>query len=60
MDDFNGLPTPTKVEAPLGADDNITKDKRDWTISNNSVIGIMVYLTSKIILDIYFAINHLS
>ena len=30
MDHCNGLPTPTKVEAPLGTDANFSEDKRDW------------------------------
>ena len=31
MEDCNGLPTPTKVEAPLGIDANGSESKRDWT-----------------------------
>ena len=30
MNHCNGLPTPTKVEAPLGTDANVSKTKRDW------------------------------
>ena len=30
MDHSNGLPTPTKVEAPLGTDVNGSEAKRDW------------------------------
>ena len=30
MEDCNGLPTPTKVEAPLGTDVNGSEAKRDW------------------------------
>ena len=29
MEDCNGLPTPTKVEAPLGKDTNDSEAKRD-------------------------------
>ena len=31
MDRCNGLPTPTKVEAPLGKDANGSEAKIDWT-----------------------------
>ena len=30
MENCNELPTPTKVEAPLGTDVNGSEDKRDW------------------------------
>ena len=30
MEECNGLPTPTKVEAPLGTDANGSEAKRDW------------------------------
>ena len=40
----NGLPTPTKVEAPLGTDVNGSEAKRDWTNSYASVIGMKFYL----------------
>ena len=30
MENCNGLPTPTKVEAPLGTDANGSKAKIDW------------------------------
>ena len=30
MDHSNGLPTPTKVEAPFGTDKNGYEAKRDW------------------------------
>ena len=33
MEHFNGLPIPTKVEAPLGTDANSSEAKRDWTNS---------------------------
>ena len=38
MEDCNGLPTPTKVEAPLGTDLNGFEAKRDWPNSYASVI----------------------
>ena len=44
MEDCIGLPTPTKVEAPLGTNINGSEDKRDWPNSNASVIGMMLYL----------------
>ena len=33
MEHYNGLPTPTKVEAPLGTDVSSSEAKRDWTNS---------------------------
>ena len=57
MDNYNGLPTPTKVEAPLGTDVNGSKAKRDWTNSYASVIGMMLYLASNTRPDISFAIH---
>ena len=47
MDNCNGLPTPTKVEAPLGTDVNGSEAKRDWTNSYAYVIGMMLYLASN-------------
>ena len=47
MEDCNGLPTPTKVEAPLGTDVNGTESKIDWPNSYASVIGMMLYLASN-------------
>ena len=47
MEDCNGLPTPTKVEAPLGTDVNGSETKRDWPNSYASVIGMMLYLASN-------------
>ena len=44
MENSNGFPTPTKVEAPLGTDANGSEVKRDWTNSYASVIGMMLYL----------------
>ena len=57
MDHFNGLPTPTKVEAPLGTDANGSEAKRDFTNSYASVIGMMLYLTSNTRPGIYFAVH---
>ena len=47
MGNCNGLPTPTKVEAPLGTDANGSEAKRDWPNSYASVIGMMLYLASN-------------
>ena len=55
MEHCNGLPTPTKVEAPLGTDANDSEAKRDWTNSYASVIGILLYLASKKRIDISFS-----
>ena len=49
MDYCNGLPTPTKVEAPLGINANGSEDKRDWPNSYASVIGMTLYLESNTI-----------
>ena len=55
MEHCNGLPRPTKVEAPLVIDANGSEDKRDCPNSYASVIGIMLYLASNTIPDISFA-----
>ena len=57
MEDCNGLPTPTKVEAPLGTDINGSDDKRDWPNSYASVIGMMLYLASNTRSDISVAVH---
>ena len=57
MDHCYGLPTPTKVETPLGTDANGYEAKRDWTNSDASFIGMMLYLASNKITDIYYAIH---
>ena len=57
MDYCNGLPTPTKVEAPLGTDINGSEAKRDWPNSYASVIGMMLYLASNTRPDISFAVH---
>ena len=43
----NGLPTPTKVYAPLGTDVNGSEAKRDWQNSHASIIGMMLFLESN-------------
>ena len=57
MEHFNGLPTPTKVEAPLGTDINGSEAKKDWPNSYASVIGMMFYLASNTRPDISFAVH---
>ena len=57
MEDCNGLPTPTKVEAPLGTDVNVSEAKRDWPNTYASVIGMMLYLASNKRPDISFAVH---
>ena len=52
MERCNGLPTPTKVEAPLGTDGNCSEAKRDWPNSYDSVIGMMLYLELNTLPDI--------
>ena len=47
MDNCNGFPTLTNIEAPLGTDANGSEAKRDWPNSDASVIGIMLYLASN-------------
>ena len=57
MEDCNGLPTPTKVEAPLGTDINGSEDKRNWPNSYASVIEMMLYLASNTRPEISFAVH---
>ena len=47
MEYCNGFPTPTKVEAPLGTDINVSEAKRDWPNSYASFIGMLLYLASN-------------
>ena len=47
MENCNGLPTPTKGEAPLGTDANGSEANRDWSNSYDYVIGMMLYLVSN-------------
>ena len=49
MEDFNGLPTPNKVEEPVGEDNNGSEAKRDRPNSYDYVIGMMLYLESNTI-----------
>ena len=57
MEDCNGLPTPTKVEAPLGTYLNGSEATRGWPNSYASVVGIMLYLASNTRPDTSFAVH---
>ena len=57
MEDCNGLPTPTKVEAPLGTDINGSEDKINWPNSYAYVIEMMLYLASNTRPDVSFAVH---
>ena len=57
MEYFNGLQTPTNVEAPLVTDAEGYEAERYWTNSYASVIGMMLYLTSNTIPDISFTVH---
>ena len=57
MDNSNGLPTPTKVEALLETDVNGSDAKRDCPDSYASIIETMFYLASNTRPDISFAVN---
>ena len=57
MEDCNWLPTPTKVESPLGADVYGSEAKIDWPNSYASIIGMMLYLASNTRPDISFAVH---
>ena len=57
MEDCNGSPTPTKVEAPLGTYVNGSEAKIYWPSSYDYVIGMMLYLASNTRPDISFAVH---
>ena len=57
MEHCNGLPTPTKVEAPVETDANGSEANIDWPNSYDSVIWIMLYLESNTRPDIYFSVH---
>ena len=56
MEHYNGLPTPTKVQEPLGTYANGSEANSDWPNSYSSVIGMMLYLATNTRPDISFAI----
>ena len=60
MEHCNGLPTPTKVEAPIGKDVNGSEAKIDWPNLYACVIGMMLYLASNTIPDISFSVHRCS
>ena len=57
MGQCNGLPTPNKVEAPVGKDANGSEAKIYWPNSYASVIGMMLYLASNTRQDISFYVH---
>ena len=57
MEHCNGLPTPTNLEAHTGTYDNGSEAKRDCPNSYDSVIGIMLYLSSNTRPDISFDVH---
>ena len=57
MEDCNRLPTPTKVEAPLGTYVNGSEAKIYWPNAYASVIGMMLYLASNTRPDISLAVH---
>ena len=57
MDHYNGFPTPTKVEAPLGTYYNSSEAKRDWPNPYASFIGMMLYMAPNTIPDISFSVQ---
>ena len=57
MEHSYGLPTTTKVDAPLGIDVNGSEFKRYCPNSYTSVIGMMLYFSSNTRTDISFAVN---
>ena len=57
MEHCNGLPTPTKFEAPLGTDTNGSESKRDWPNSYTYVIVMMLHLASNTRPDICFDVH---
>ena len=60
MDHCNEFPTTTRVEAPLGAIKNVAEYKRYCTNSYPYVIGMMSYISSNKIPDLYFAVHQCS
>ena len=57
MDNCNGFPTPTKVEATLGKYENGSEANRDCTKSYASIIGMILYLASNTTSDISFDVH---
>ena len=60
MENSNGLPTATKVYAPLGTDINGSDAKIYWPNPYASIIGMMLYLASNTRPDISFAVHQCS
>ena len=57
MDHCNRLTTTTKVEDPLRIYKNCPKDKKYFTNSYDSVIGMMLYLESNKSPYIHLSVN---
>ena len=57
MDHCNGFLTPTKFQADLGIDTNVSEDKIYWPNSYVSFKGMMLYLASNTSPDISFVVH---
>ena len=44
----NGFSTTTEVDSPLGKDENSTEANIDWANPYFSIIGMMLYLPSRV------------
>ena len=52
------MPTPTRVEANIGTDDNVPETSIYWFILYASIIEMMFYMESNTRPDIYFYIHN--
>ena len=60
IDHLNGLTTHTKVDLPLGKDDNSLEANKNWTNSYVSIIVVMFYLGSNKIPYISFYVHQFT